>query len=489
MKKIFTAIVLMISVYSHAQNGVIWYDPVTVADKTYGNLHPRVVLDKEHHPLVLWGDQNGNAYIAKWKMNSFEQPAQINVPGHPVFTESWAGPEITNRSDTMYIVYKEMPEDKGHVFLKHSYDGGKTYSIETQVDDSSNYISRFPTVAIDPYGHPLVAYLRLDPGFTNPRFIVAKSRDLGESFVGEALVENYSGGKVSDCSPATVVESGNATAVLFRDNFNDLRNIWAGISTNTGVSFKRGVQIDQTNWMSKACPAQPPHGIIISDTLYTVYMSGAGDSALVYLGKTSVTNLSPSYKPLTGSFTGLASQNYPRISNAGDATAIVWEQYVAGNSQICMLFTNDISAGFPQKPEKIASGMPANADVALAAGHIYVVWQDDSSGNIMCRVGSYKETIANKLLAENTTITLERAKSGKYFLVPLSDMASCMMVDAQGREFEMLDVKCKKNGCKVFTEELDAGMYIVKIFGKDEKIYTYKYEVRDVKEKEKKEKE
>lgn len=482
MNRLLTFLLILISAPGFSQNGIIWYDPVTVADKTYGNLHPRIVLDPNYKPLVLWGDVSGNAFISKWKGKEFDVPVQINDPGRHVFSEAWAGPEMTNHGDTIYVVYKEVPEEKSHILIKHSYDGGRTFSVATEVDDSSDYISRFPTVAIDPYGHPLVPYVKLDQGFTNPRLVVAKSLDLGESFTGETVVPNFSGGRVSDCAAATVIESGNATAILYRDNLDGLRNIWAAVSYSGGTVFKKGVQADNSNWTTKVCPAHAPHGVIISDTIYAVYMSGAGDSSLVYLSKTSVTGLSSTSAPLTGSFTGLASQNYPRIANAGEAAAIVWEQYVNSSMQIDMLFTNEITSGFPARYEKIAGGLPANADVAMGGGHVYVVWQDDSSGNIICRIGSYKETVTNKLLAQNTTITLEQSKSGKYFMVPLTDMASCMMVDMEGREYEVMEIKCSKNGCKVSTEEMDPGLYVVKIFGKDDKLYTYKYEVKEVKE-------
>jgi hypothetical protein len=486
MSKTFTVLCLLLSLRGFSQDSVYWYDPIPVADKTYGNLHPRIALDQNNNPLVLWGHPDGKAFIARWAGKQFAEPLQINIPGRHVFTESWAGPEMDGRGDTIYVVYKVTPEENNHIFIKHSYDGGKNFSIEAQVD-TGNYISRFPTVAMDPYGSPLVAYMKLDKGYTNPRYVVARSRDLGESFPHESVVADFSGGKVSDCCPATVIESGNATIILYRDNLNGLRNIWAGISSNMGVSFKRGLQVDQTNWTKRSCPANAPDGIIISDTLYTVFMSGAGDSSLVYLSKTSVTGLSAVTAPVTGKFTGLGSQNFPRIANSGNAAALAWEQSVGSITQVCLLFTNEITNGFPALFDTVANGHFENLDVALGGGHIYVVYQDDSSGNIMCRIGRYNETIVNKLLAENTTVALKTAPSGKYFTVSIPGISSCLMLDMQGKEFEM-DLKCNKNSCRVYTEDLDPGLYIVKIYCKDDKAYTYKYEVKEVQEKEEKEK-
>jgi hypothetical protein len=470
-----------------AEDKIIWYDPITVTDKTFGYQHPRVALDQNNNPMVLWGDDNGRVFLARWAGKGFAEAVRINPPGKAAFVEPWAGPEITSRGDTVYIVYKETPEEKNHIHILHSYDGGKHFSIETQVDDSDALISRFPTVAMNPYGHPLVSYMKYDPGYQNPRHVVAKSNDFGETIAGEAVVKNYSGGKISDCCPATVVESGNATVILFRDDFNGYRNIWAGISKNRAISFDKGMQIDSTNWYSKNCAAEPPHGTIVGDTLYAVFGSGGGDSALIYLSKVSLTTQGIAYRPLTGKFPGLTSQTSPRIANSGNATAITWVQSIGINMQVCLHFTNDITTGLPEKYTTVARGVFQSPDVALGGGHIYVVYEDDSSKNIMCRIGRYEETITNKLLAENTTVALERSKNGKYFTVTMPDLSYCLMVDATGKEYEM-DVKCKKNSCKINTEELDPGLYVVKMYTKDEKIFTYKYEVKEEVEKEEKEK-
>ena len=478
MIKLFTAFLLLSAIPGLCQkNGVTWYDPLTIADKTYGNIHPRIILDQAYNPLVLWSDATGRAFIAKWQGKAFGGPVQINPPGKYVFSEPWAGPELTNHGDTIYIVYKQIPEETSHIYLKHSYDGGKTFSVETQADDTGSYISRFPSVAIDLYGNPLVAYMKLDSGFTNPRYVVARSTDLGESFTGESPLNDYSGGKVSDCCPAQVLESGNATVILYRDNHDFVRNIWAGISTGAHLSFTKGLQVDQTNWTAKECPAHPPKGIIVADTLYSVYMSAPTDSSLIYLGKASLSGLSASSGPLTGYFTGLTSQNYPCIANSGDATAVAWQQTSGSLNEICMLFSNEITNGFPDMYDRVSQGLVSNADVALGNGHVYVVWQDDSSGNIMCRIGRYQETLTNKLLAENTTIYLQPSKSGKYFVVSIPDITACLMVDTTGKEYEM-DMKCKKGSCRIYTEELDPGLYVVRVYGKDEKIFTYKYIVK-----------
>ncbi len=481
MRNILIAFLLLLNFHVTAQKSVFWYDPVPVADKTYGNLHPRVILDNDYKPLVVWGDISGKAWMSKFDGRNYSEPQQMNPDGTHVFTESWAGPEIAGYGDTMYLVYKQLPEETGRILIRHSYDGGKNFSIEDEVQDTGHYLTRFPTVTVDPYGNPLVSFMKFDDNFTNPQYVVAKSKDLGDSFSHYAYVTDFSGGQISECCPATVVASGNATVAVYRDNLKNVRNIWAGVSYNGAGSFTKGVQVDQTNWSISNCQPNAPHAIIISDTLYCVFMSG-GDSSLIYLSKTALTGLTSEAHPVTGNFPGLVSQNFPRIANAGTATALAWEQSVGSNAQICMSFTNDLTKEFPTRYDTIARGMLSGVDVAIGGGHIHIVWQDDSSGRVMSRVGRYEESFTNKLLAENTTVSLVTAPNGKYFTVSMTDVASCLMIDMSGKEYEM-DMKCKKNSCRVNIEDMDAGVYVVRIFTKDDKVFNYKYEVKEQEDK------
>ncbi len=130
MRIIIILLFLFLHVAARSQDSVYWYDPIPVADKTYGNLHPRVALDQNGNPLVLWGDSYGKAYLARWAGKEFADPLQVNAPGTHVFAESWAGPEMQSRGDTIYVVYKNLPEESAHICIKHSYDGGKNFSIE-----------------------------------------------------------------------------------------------------------------------------------------------------------------------------------------------------------------------------------------------------------------------------------------------------------------------------------------------------------------------
>ena len=93
--------------------------------------------------------------------------------------------------------------------------------------------------------------------------------------------------------------------------------------------------------------------------------------------------------PITGLLAGMTSQNYPRIATDGAAVAIVWKQVISGQSQLPILFTNDISLGFPAQYDSVDLNDITNADVAIRDGMIHIVWEDPNTGTVKYRSGTY----------------------------------------------------------------------------------------------------
>jgi hypothetical protein len=69
------------------------------------------------------------------------------------------------------------------------------------------------------------------------------------------------------------------------------------------------------NWQVFSCSASGPDGVIVGDSLYAVYMSGANGNTRVYFSASSILNTSGGFgNEITGAFPGLGVQNYPRIA-------------------------------------------------------------------------------------------------------------------------------------------------------------------------------
>ena len=379
---------------------VNWNPAIDVASNAFGNYFPRIVTDRAGNPLVIWGDA-GKLYFSRWNGNNFQAPVQLNPSDIDVATFSWMGPDIASYGDTVYCVYKQVPQNliTSHIWIVSSWDGGLTFNSPVQVENIADSLSSFAVVTADDSGRPVVGFMKFDPGLANPRWVASRSVDYGNTFSTDVLASGWSSPTsiVCDCCPGGIIASGNKVAVMYRDNDSDIRDTWVGVSADGGSSFSAGMNVDQQNWNLTYCPSSGPDGVIIGDTLYTVSMNGASGIPRVYFNRSSLVNvLSSTGNLLTGNIQGLQQQNFVRIDHSGQTAAIVWKQVVSGENQIVALFTNDISSGFPAVFDTVAINNVDKADVALSDDNIYVVWQDDNSNTVKFRSGTYCTTVQAK---------------------------------------------------------------------------------------------
>ncbi len=395
MKKIITLLFIGINILVSAQSGITWGASANLTSSAYGNMQPRMCMDASGNAMVIWGRMSDESvFFSRWTGTSFSTPIKLNPSWMTVATASWMGPDIASKGDTVYVVMKKTPEsnDSSHVYIVRSVNGGISFSAPIQVDSIADSMSRFPTVTVDANGNPIVAFMKFNAAFLESRWVVAKSTDLGNTFSTDIKASGWSGAsaEVCDCCPGAIVSSGNTTAMLYRDNLSNIRDIWTGISSDNASTFNSGFAVDNTNWMVMSCPASGPDGVIVGDTLYTVFMSRASTNTLSYLSKSSISAGSVSaVNKLTPTIAGLNEQNYPRISNDGAAMAIIWEQTVGGNAQLPLLFTNNMTNGFPATYDTVDLNDITNADVALHNGSIMVVWQDGNTRTVRYRKGTY----------------------------------------------------------------------------------------------------
>ncbi len=427
--------------------------------------------------MVVWGDEGGKAYFAKWGGEAFTAPIEINPPGTNVFATSWAGPDIAAHGDTVYVVWKQVPEENNHIYIKHSFDGGVHFSASAEVDASGPYLTRLPTVTTDETGSPFVTYMKTAKDYGGHQYVVARSEDMGETFLKDTLGSVFSGTSVCECSPAALVASGTAGVLLYRNNIEGIRNIWGGISNNGCKSFKNGIRMDSTDFLPENCPASGPDGVIVGDTLYSVFMSGKDKNGLIYLSRLSLSQPTLTIDPITGPLSGIVMQNFPRISGVGTAAAVTWTQTAAGNNQVCLYFTPDLMYGFPPTYDTVAEGVMLNADVAIGGGYIYVVWEDQVTRSVMFRRGVYYR---KNRVVENTSVLINQPTKGqKYFTVNLPGILSCTLVDRKGGETETdISYTENKNLCRISIDDMEPGSYTVKFWDEQGKAYTAQVEIK-----------
>lgn len=322
-------------------------------------------------------------------------PIQINPLNTAYFGASWAGPELAAFGQDIYIVGKEQPEDKTGVSLFRSEDGGITF---TQLDDVDwaigDDLSRFPDVAAGPNGGVLVAFMRFDPDFSGARYVVSRSSDFGTTFqedvnASSAIID----GEACDCCAAQLALSGDKAAMIYRNNDQNIRTIWAGLSEDGGETFIQGIEVDETQSYFASCPATAPHGYWADNRLISTFRAKPGGRDRVFF---SVMDLDSQkvvlHQYLTNSPEMLLTQDHPRITGEQDTVFLIWEEAYAGNLDIKYRFSTDGPEGLVNAQavtlNNQTTGNQLRPDAYWMNGRIHVVYQDNISKQIQYVVGT-----------------------------------------------------------------------------------------------------
>jgi len=466
MRILLSICLLIISLKVSSQSGIIWNPVVNISNNTFSNLHPRISLDANGNPLVIWGRINDESvFFSRWNGTMFTTPIKLNGT-FTVAAASWMGADIASHGDTVYVVMKQTPEANiaSHIYLVRSYNGGITFSSPLQVDNIADSISRFPTVTTDATGNPIVAFMKFNKSFSESRWVVTKSIDYGDTFSVDVKASGWgNSGEVCDCCPGGIVSDGNKTAMLYRDNNKNIRDTWMGVSTDYSASFSNGFNIDNNIWNLNACPSTGPDGIIIGDSLYAVFMNGASGSSKVYQSISTLSNSTfQSTQPLTADIPGISLQNYPRIAGDGNAVAVVWNQVEGGNDQLPILFTNDIENGFPVTYDMVDEDNITNADVELRNGNVFVVWEDDNSGTVKFRSGTFKPITTG--IQENTSQDLfsisPNPASNSLNIQLITDDAKLIVTDLLGRQILSKHIQ---NNIQLNISDWTNGIYFITV--------------------------
>ncbi len=478
MRKILLLSLICINTFVSAQSGITWTMGMNISTNTYSNMHPRMALDSLGNPLVVWGKMsNESAYFSKWNGTAFTTPVKLNPSWMTIATASWQSADIAAHGDTVYVVVKRTPEtnDTNRIFIFTSFNGGNSFNTPVELGFIADSISRFPTVTTDATGNPIVAYMKFNASFMDSRWVVAKSTDYGNTFSTDVKASGWgSSTEVCDCCPAAIVSSSNKSAILYRDNNSNIRDIWTGISNNDAASFSTGFEVDNNNWMVMSCPSSGPDGVIIGDTLYSTFMSSGSGNYRTYFSKSSIsTGAIGSFSNLTGAIPGLSQQNYPRIETDGNAMAIVWKQTVSGVAQLPILFTNNISNGFPASYDTVDLDNITNADVAMKNGKIYVVWQDDATGTVKYRRGTYTpmSTGINKEFENNFSIFPNPATDKLNIISPDNKIFSLNILNSFGEN--IYSTKATSN-LQIETSSFASGLYFIQVNSQN-KLFTQKF--------------
>ncbi|TND07193.1 MAG: hypothetical protein FD123_3338 [Bacteroidetes bacterium] len=479
MKTIYTFLICSVVFVTDAYSqSLTWSSEIVVANgNPYGYIRPRIAVASGNIPVVMWGGGAGSEplYAARWNGTGFNTPATVTPNNVDPFIDTWAGADMAASGNNVFVVFKRQMEMMNNIFIVKSADGGVTWSDTTRVDGMNGPYTRFPSVAVSSAGNPAVMFMTFDTSWGNPAYAVTNSTDGGQTFPMPVTVSGLGSSEVCDCCPGYMTIQGNNQVASWRRNNNNLRDMWAGVSTNSGMSFTTGLDVDNTNWMIGSCPSTGPAPLLKNDSLFTVFMSEAsGDPRIIFNSHNILTQQDGYTAMLTPSLSGSSSQNYPFIAGNGDTLVMVWQQNTSGNIDTYYSWSVTGSAGLFANVNMLNSSMAGqqqNPHVAFSNGTFHFVFTDLNSGNV-----KYKSaTLAPNSISEPAGAGMLRVypnpANGNVSLdLPAIsfDHASIKLVDVTGRIVETLTTNGEQ---RIQLRRQSPGIYFVEVTGENNAVY------------------
>ena len=187
---------------------------------------------------------------------------------------------------------------------------------------------------------------------------------------GEAPVEIEVAEDVCFCCKTAVVTRGQDVFVAWRHLFpGGVRDIAIARSADGGRSFSAPTRVSEDNWKIDACPDDGPAMAIDADgALRIVWPTLVQDAAPARMGIFQAVSRDggKTFSPRARMDAGDAAPAHPRLTDAGQGAAVVWDELASGQRRVMLR-----APGIP--PAAVSSGRAASYPAVAATTTGFVV--------------------------------------------------------------------------------------------------------------------
>jgi hypothetical protein len=460
MKPITLAACITLASTAFSQ-ATINYGPVLDVNASgQGHLRPRIAINGDDMPVVIWGRSNPNAnFVAVGTGTSFAPGTTVHLPGVllPAVAD-WQGSSIAAAGNTVWVVMKMTPEDSEAIYVRRSDDGGYTWGDTIRVEPFDGMISRFPVIDVIDADSPIVQYMQFNDGFMGARYVVTRMEN-GMFQEPVQVSTPFAPGNVCDCCPAQIVTEGERVAALFRNAGNDERVMWGAFSEDQAETFPYGSKLDTTGWIISQCMSSGPDGFMTGDSITYAFMSGATQGSKVYVGRAHMIDGGIGHHSRISGASQSVIQNYPRIAGVGDTIGVVWEQQSGSAMEILFRWSTTGPGGFGDidTVNIDLSGMQMTPDIAYADGAFHIVWGEMGPGQVRYRKAVLENTVAMVEGTEHNVIAFWPNPTDRTLFTNAPDNSNYTFTDRTGRIVKHGTVM---NG-RIDLSGLTAGAYFI----------------------------
>ncbi len=456
------SLLLALPIFVYAQTTVVWEDSIVVTATALPVTAPRVSLLSDGTPLMSWGtssNTNSQIWCSRFENGFFTAPVAIlQSPAEPSLF-GFGGYDVAVSDSQIFVVFEQFASG---IWLTRSDDGGLHFNEPVQVQGPiSGGGSTIASLTVDGTGNPVVSYIQIKNGAT---YQVRRSPDGGESW-GEPVTANAPapGGAVCECCNSDLLASGDSIWIVFRNNNQNLRDIWVSRSTDLAASFDIATDVDDTDWQVNVCPISGPHIARSGDSILSVWMSRASGTARVYCSALHAGTMQAGQQLDFPNIPGPPEgQTFPEIAAAGDTVGVV---FLEKSKEIVFYHSTTGTTDLNAQPQRFA--LPDHSlqfpSLAYRDGVFHLIYTDATADKVLYRRGIL--TQSSRTLEPSTlgiSVFPNPTNDGAFWVKSeLAELETVGLFDVFGKKY--LTQKASGYEAKVEMTGLPKGIYFLKI--------------------------
>jgi hypothetical protein len=373
-----------------AQTIVEWSDSLIITSTSNAITSPKIFVKPDGNLMATWGT-NGNPsqiWCAHWENGGFGSPVEVLKNPYNPSLFGFGGYDVAVYDSLVYVVFEQQQDG---VSLAVSRDGGHTFDQPSNVQGaiSGAYVTLASVVA-DGTGNPVVSYIVENNVAV---YQVRRSTDFGASFLPPVTANTPApGGAVCECCTSDLLASGDSIWMVYRNNNQNLRDIWVTRSSDLATSFTVATDVDATDWVLNSCPISGPKIAKSGDSLLLVWMSKANSSGRIYLSSLHGSTMQFGQQIDMPNLPGLLNaQSQPDVAAHYDTVGVA---HVEKAREILFYHSVTGATDIKKHPQRFA--VPNHSlqlpSLAFHNGFFHLVYVDQTADQILYRKGTIEKS-------------------------------------------------------------------------------------------------
>tara|TARA_B110000467_G_C18329996_1_gene492243 strand:+ start:1117 stop:2481 length:1365 start_codon:yes stop_codon:yes gene_type:complete len=443
--KLFFALFCLIPFLSNGQFVDDFYsfsEPVIVnSNSELGLSRPRIIIDNNGRPIVMWTSiDDKKIYISKYNGFVFSEPVSILPTGFTFYGNPNYGPEIDNNGDVISIVLHNTENELNNVYIIYSLDGGVSFSEPIKIAEEQTLIEG-AGVHVNSNNISIVTYENLTfSGDANQMVGFGQLVDSNPGIIFENFIiaDILTDGVPCECCLGHLTSNEQNLVFTYRNNINNVRNMFACTYNNLTEGFNQGFSIDSYDQSLSVCPTEGPKSLLLDNYLITAFKSYAYSPARMVATVYDLENNIMVDESVVDWGQGYGVQSLPEIAGNDAIFAVVWKEFRYYNYDVFIslkTFSLDNTEINPSSSMSISSSEPnsqtandfTSVDIAAHNDEFHMIYLDDNDNILYYRnyapndISQIIDCSKNKFIIKTIDILGRETKSKGFQLEIYND--------------------------------------------------------------------